>query len=237
MQVSRFKDEPISPMKKMEFKYGLIVTTIGVSRHAINKNGEILGGEWLDDKEITQCIESINVTASANTGEKNSGIQIIPDNILLDNADFLVWYKPRFVRHVFFNQDVIKDLPHPSLVFIASKKKKNLFIMAYKGTKRPTVETQMYFAPCPNIFKGNHLCIGTARFPHFVNFNAISELEEILLGSRYTGFKFDSFKAINNNDLKTSLHSLSGLKQFPTKLLKQPNDKAYTLEQFISDAY
>ncbi|WP_181318728.1 hypothetical protein [Photobacterium angustum] len=188
---------------ELKFHYGLVITNCGVTKHSI-VDGEMLDGFWLDDDAIVKTTTEILNSSKANIDNKENtddDLQIIPENVLINNRKFIVWHtKSNFITNQWYNSSghitAINNVPHPKLIFIASKNKHELHIVATKNNvDRPTLDTPIYHAPVANMYTGMNLCIGTAHYPMRTISN-IKSIEETLFFSRYNHFKFPNIDLV-----------------------------------------
>lgn len=237
MDFNKLSNSKESKAPEFHFKFGLVVTSLGVTRHDINEQGELLGGEWLDDDEILKSVNMISEVSEVNKHVADD-FTLLPENLLLDNHKFIAWYKPSCQHTIFIGEDGYFNLPHPALIFAATKNGNRLFVMALKSNKRPTLACEVFNAPLPNFYKDNHICNGSAPFPAFVSPTVIPELEAILFESRYTAFKYASFKVKGDTTQYEALKSLQGKSRFPQSLLAPDCSGAIkTVADFFNSVY
>jgi len=218
----------------LKFHFGLIVSNLGLTRCDIDDDGNLLNGVWLDEQQATNALNQIlgHVKKSSKPTETN---KIIPHNVLYENDNLLVWYTPtQKVCNQWYTHPrgtMLKEVPHPRLVFAASKRSRFLSICAIQNDdKRPTESTPIYYCPVANMYKEGHLCIGTAQMPKIVNYTTIPDLENVVFLSQYSGFKFEAMK---EGDSMQNWTNLQGEEEFPDSLLCEPA-YAKTLGHFLS---
>lgn len=217
-------------MRGVSIDFGLMVTNMGITKHTLNAKGELENGIWLDESHLLKCLSQIKSVASDNVVKEPSELQIIPSNLLFENEKVVCWYQEVAQSfHVFFNADSIPSVPHPRLVFLVKKNDRNvptsMYVYAIDSTvSRPTLSTALSFAPCGNLYRQSNLCLGSATLPKKITASELTEAENTLLLSRYTGFKFESINLSFNGESHDScidvLRSLSNKNSFPDSALK-----------------
>ncbi|MUJ20364.1 hypothetical protein [Aliivibrio fischeri] len=233
------KIKPESLNKKqdlMELSFALIVTNKGVTRHSISKSGVMLDGVWLDDLELSKSLDDLK----SNTSKRiDLCMDIIPQNVLIDNDKYLVWYVEPKQRDIWFTRSeigCIGKVPHPKIIFITSKINNTINLSAVKSDViRPDHNTELFHVPLGNIYTSGDLCIGTAKMPSKVSIKTMNEIESVLFASNYSGYKFDSFTPIVNGveepKLIDGLLALSAKPYFPDDWLLS---KKQTLGELLS---
>ena len=189
--------------KKLEFKFGLVVTNVGITRHDINKDGMMMDGVWLDEESTIATLENIlNKAQTSLTNEKEKGgIQTSPANVLYEDSSMLVWYIDQRICHQWYlsGQKMLMNVPHPRILFIAAKDKRYMGLVAIpKGTERPTAETPVYHCPVANVYIDCHMSIGSAPYPTEVNYKTMADVEDVIFKSQYSGFKITSMNYGDN---------------------------------------
>lgn len=221
--------------KKLEFKFGLVVTNVGITRHDIDKDGMMMDGVWLDEESTISTLENIlNKAQTSLTKEKEEvGIQITPANVLYEDSSMLVWYIDQRICHQWYlsGQKMLMNVPHPRILFIAAKDKRYMGLVAIpNGTDRPTAETPVYHCPVANVYIDMHMCIGSAAYPTEVNYSTMTDVEDVIFKSQYSGFKFDSMKSGDNFE---NFEKLQNKPEFPDELLKPAPEVASNVGEYI----
>lgn len=235
-----------SPIK-LTYNFALVVTNLGVTRHEVTDDGEMLDGIWLDDDSLQDVMLNMNNSISTS---RNVDLTIQPDNILINNDEILAWFTPQnFICDQWYssysngnNIIQIKNVPHPQLIFIVKKRdgQQKLNIVATKSSDRPHLDTPIFHAPFSNMYNTMHLCIGSAQFPskEDIGINTINVMQNALFSSRYSGTKFKNIKPILNCSTELTLATIEYYKRlenktsFPTEDLI-PNPKYPTLKSFL----
>jgi len=95
--------------------------------------------------------------------ETDSSVEFLDPRILVKSRSHLVWYTaPQHIDVLFKGE--MHNAPIPGLVYIAESGKP-LRCFAFKGKKRPTPQTQLFFAPFGNYYKNGSFCTGNATVP------------------------------------------------------------------------
>lgn len=99
--------------------------------------------------------------------EQTARGQLIPNHILAQGDDHLVWWRPPAMRQVWFNCKEIgartNKVPNPGFVFLVTRKAWMIF--AVKGRKRPEPGTKLFQAPYFNVWADGKICVGSAQTP------------------------------------------------------------------------
>lgn len=243
--VNHLKQTSAPKKSKLEYKFGLVVTNFGITKHSI-ENGEMLDGIWLDDDAIIKTTTEI-LTASQNNVDKRTfsdDLTITPENVLINNNKIIVWHtETNLVTNQWYNSSdrviSVNNVPHPKLIFIAPKNEHKLYIVATKNNViRPSLDTPIFHAPLANMYNGMNLCIGSALYPERKVEN-LKSIEETLFFSRYNHFKFANIN-LENKDKKLDFtlkaikfwQSLENKPTFPDNLLVK-NDSFVTLHDIL----
>ena len=152
-----------------------------VTRHRVN-NGTLGLGEVINGDELAETVLQSNVTDST------SQFTLMPENIILDNHKFLIWYTKRKVMPMWFrtNRTFSVDVEWTPLLFIADKQSSSLRMLALANNSRPHLNTRLYYAPLMNIYHNHTLCQGTARLPEKVDSSCIDDCVATLTESVFT---------------------------------------------------
>lgn len=98
---------------------------------------------------------------------KYQGPELIPDNLLSQGPNHMVWWTPPAPHQVWFMAEKIGErsgaVPLPGLVWFTGKSGWKVF--AVKGDRRPTADTMLYQAPFYNVWAGGGICIGNVKTP------------------------------------------------------------------------
>lgn len=235
----------------LQFHYGLVITNMGVTKHSI-VNGEMLDGVWLDDEAMISAATNILKSCKENiaNNSENMPLQIIPENLLVDNKDFVIWHTPtNMISDQWYNSNshlkTVNKVPHPKLIFVALKNKRQLYIVATKNdVVRPDLNTEIFHAPFANMYTKMNLCLGSAEYPTLneINIQNIDQMQNALFFSRYNHFKFNNIKipdsiAKGQHGAEPSIRfwlSLEHTDSFPDEALV-PNAEYKTLNDLLKD--
>jgi PRTRC genetic system protein B len=116
-------------------------------------------------------------------------VEILSPNILCTGPGYLAWWCPPQHRAVFFAEGSAIGVrhgvvPHPGLVFVWAPRE--LFVMATRGSGRPTADTLLYNTAYWNVWERGQVCKGNAPFPERPGVDQIAEMEKAFFHSRNT---------------------------------------------------
>ncbi len=208
-----------------------------VTKHPIrqHKNVPVIGvGQPLthgDKKSLVACLFD----------EHYKGIGLLPENLLAQQADTLIWYVKGKCHPVHFNINNkihrINNAPYPNLIYAV--KNGTLKIAAYKGTKRPTAKTALYHAPLMNIYKDTRVCTGSATLPSDSSICTMIEWEKVITDTAYSHINHDYTLQHKSQSKQTSTAELlrfweklgrQKTTKFPSKSLRPIN---MTLQEWL----
>ena len=116
--------------------------------------------------------------------------EVLPENVLVRTPDTLIWWRPAHRCRMFFRHDDPlgaasgKVFPHPALVFKASRRE--LWIRAISGSKRPMATTPLSVAPYYNVNAEGLVCQGTMRSPGDASVASMAQWEKAFFDSEFT---------------------------------------------------
>lgn len=154
-----------------------VTRMVDVTSHAVLKSdaGYTLGAGIVFSEADKQSLIDI-LLDDQDTNVPNS---FIDESILYSSKDRIVWYKPAGYYDIVFRCDsgVIKrgKAHYPSHVFMFTGS--SLHAFAYKGSKRPTIETPLYLSPTSNVYQDGHICLGSANFSRVISESNIKDWE------------------------------------------------------------
>lgn len=157
--------------------------TVCATRHQVRENNTLSLGRVVSAAQVAK------VFAGLNTGQSTLSNQILPESVLVDSPDRLVWYKRRFVGEMWFRVGqkpeclVVEWTP---LIFLADKERNALKVFALGSNSRPDPETRLYHAPLMNINGFGDLCQGSAQLPAEISVATIEACEASLIESQFT---------------------------------------------------
>lgn len=254
MQVVTFSDHntnqqsQASKAKKPVTPFILAFSNVGIMRCPVDSDGNVLDGQWLNENqlieslneslEISKQVNSLNKELSNQSAAMSTTRRLFDDRLLYENADAVVWYSSaNRVLPQYYTDKNFSSIPHPQLVFFASKKINRMSVVATNSKLRPDLSTPIYHAPLANIYDDTHLCQGSAHLPPQRNSSTIIEMEDTLLKSRYSGFKFDSIKGCNGHaECVRFYKDIDGDKEFPLDRLVTYRERM-TLELWIESQF
>lgn len=162
--------------------------TVCATRHQVRENNTLSLGRVISAAQVAK------VFAGLNTGQSTVSSQILPESVLVDSPDRLVWYKRRFVGEMWFRVGqkpeclVVEWTP---LLFMADKERMTLRVFALGTNSRPGPETRLYHAPLMNINSYGNLCQGSAQLPTDISVVTIGACESSLIASQFTHVNHD----------------------------------------------
>lgn len=168
-----------------------------VTQHVI-ENGQMKPGEYVELSSLYQTIGEI----LQGRGPMRASVEITPENVLINDMSFLVWYQPAKIAPCWFvvgnNERASLKIRWPAMLFALSKRggQNSLHCVALGSDERPTAESTIYNLPFPNAYNGGGFCLGTAALPQVISLQSINEIE----GCIYNALKTHSN---NPNALKT----------------------------------
>ncbi len=162
--------------------------TVCATRHQVRENNTLSLGRVISAAQVAK------VFAGLNTGQSTLSNLILPESVLVDSPDRLVWYKRRFVGEMWFRVGqkpecfVVEWTP---LLFMADKEHHALRVFALGTNSRPGPETRIYHAPLMNINDHGDLCQGSAQLPAEISVATIGACEASLIESQFTHVNHD----------------------------------------------
>ena len=96
----------------------------------------------------------------------------------------MIWYTKAQTHPMWFR---FAGLPHfcCNVVWSLKKTSKILNIFALESNEPPTLETNLYRPPLPNVNSDGYLCQGTANLPSDLNISNIPNIEATLFDSAF----------------------------------------------------
>lgn len=152
---------------------------------------------------------------------ENASAEFLPENYLFCSRNVLAWYRRPGVHEIPFQGERIRA-PLPGLIFIAAANQA-FRCFAFKGTQRPTPDTELFYAPLGNVYEGGSFCTGSGDVPRDVRSENIPAWENFVLesinthsGSVQPVAGCASFEGLK--DFYRALHA-KGAKRFPASKL------------------
>lgn len=170
--------------------------------------------------------------------KQKKAIQCLPENVIAQDSDSLVWHVPGSVRTMLFkqgNKTTKITVPYPSLIFKVTDN--NLSIAACKYKRKPKSDDMIYHAPLMNIYVDGRVCVGSADCPDNADIESMAGWESVIFDTIFTHTNHSY--TLNHNENKLTLStflfrfwkSIRGNKQFPNKYLNTLSD--ITLQEWI----
>lgn len=162
-----------------------------VTQHVI-ENGQMKPGEYVELSSLYQTIGGI----LQGRGPRRASVEITPENVLINDMNFLVWYQPAKIAPCWFvvgnNERASLKIRWPAMLFAVSKRGGHdaLKCVALGSNERPTAKSTIYNLPFPNAYAGGGFCLGTAVLPQVLSLQNINEIE---------GCIYDALKTHSNN--------------------------------------
>jgi PRTRC genetic system protein B len=114
--------------------------------------------------------------------------EFLTPNVLSISPTAVTWWCPGGSRRIFFKSDELGErnavVPHPALVFQASRQGFRVFSLA--GEDRPTPTATLYEPPYFNTWDNGKVCIGTAHVPKQIDVASIPDWEAGFFTSAFT---------------------------------------------------
>lgn len=144
---------------------------------------ELMAGKPLSPDQESHII---SLFLSSNDSEQPT-LEFIPEGLLADNARFTLWFIPEARRPMHFHDLTGRSTSTvywPNLVVMA--RDNCIYLAAVKGSKRPTPNSPLYFAPLCNIWKNTEICQGDAKSPRRHGIDHISTAEAVIFDSAFS---------------------------------------------------
>ncbi|MCD9476313.1 hypothetical protein GLP21_17575 [Photobacterium carnosum] len=165
--------------------------TIGqefMTRHSFNKQNEMGIGELIDGEQLHSIFNNVHYKIKSEQKEKKVK-QLIPDNVLFDDFEQMIWYTKSQTRPMWFRFAGLPpfccNVVWTPMLWSLDKTNKRLHVFALDSNDRPTLDTCLYLPPLPNVNAHGYLCQGTANLPTDLNFSNIQNIEATLFDSAF----------------------------------------------------
>jgi PRTRC genetic system protein B len=174
-----------------------IKTSFALVFHSVDDENVITKHNIIDNKiGAGIVVDPIDVIHNAVEISEQTHTTLLPSNVLVDNAQQLVWHVPGRNMNMWFQIRGTKQIAlrvwWPNLVFVCNKQTRTLRVFATATASRPHAATPLYHAPLMNINTTGHLCLGSAVLPQTLTVNTIKQIEACLFDSNFSevhGFK------------------------------------------------
>lgn len=114
-------------------------------------------------------------------------VELIPPNLLYSDRHQIVWCVPGARRPMHFNKAGMRSqrtVAWPSLIFRVVEHR--LWLVAYQGDERPTLDTPLFKAPLPNVWVGGEVCTGNAILPDASRIAEIPSWESVIFDTAFS---------------------------------------------------
>jgi PRTRC genetic system protein B len=158
------------------------------TQHQVNSNNTLSLGRVVSASHISKAFSELN------TGQSKQKFSCLPETVLHDSSERLVWYKRRFIGDMWFrvgSKPQHFTVEWPSLLFIVDKASRKLRVFALSSNARPTAKSRLYHAPLMNINAQGVLCQGTAMLPSQITTETITQCENTIFDSQFTHINHD----------------------------------------------
>lgn len=192
----------------------------------------ILEGQLMSHDGITSVLKDMVDI------KQKSALQILPDNVIAQSEDSLVWHVPGNVRAILFkrgNKPKKITVPYPSLIFKVIDN--TLSVVASKYKRKPKADDVLFHAPLMNIYSESRVCVGTANCPENSEIESMAGWESVIFDTIFTHTNHNNTLRQKGNaptstkELCNFWKSIKDNKRFPNNRLNSLSDT--TLEQWI----
>lgn len=202
----------------------------GAGFFASSHTVSVVNGKPMLEVGVPVDVDQIHETLRQLDGRPQDGVEMIPDRLLAQASDCLVWYRPAAPARLWYAAQAFKDsqenerlekvsgelFPQPALLFAA--RDHELYIFALPNDKRPTADTKLFRCPHWNIYDQGNLCVGSTKIPRQPRPSQIPEIEKGYFASRFTHLHGKPCVKGNFVDVWCDLHRRRA-KTFPVDLL------------------
>jgi len=170
--------------------------------------------------------------------KQKRAIHILPENVIAQGDDSLVWHVPGKVRAMLFKHGkkiTRMAVPYPSLIFKVIDN--SLSVAASKFKRKPNANDIIYHSPLMNVYSDGRVCVGSADCPCDSDIESMAGWESVIFKTIYTHTNHDRCllnkpqTSTTTDQLYSFWKSLKGDKYFPTNRLNRLSDT--TLEEWI----
>jgi PRTRC genetic system protein B len=227
--------------KSFEPSLGIIVykkdSDFYLQAHEIGKNGDKYSwgeGKPLKKEQLQELAQSISKQNLASM--ELSGL--LPENILYYqpaiSGNRIVWWIAPSERYIHFSSHLkIKSgkCRLPALLLAAHDRK--MYVFALKGSKKPTIKTEIFNAPFYNLYDNGDVCLGTTSETRKKNYlhEEMDRWERRFFGSRFTDAHGDDDRLNKGWTMKKLYGDILSGKKFPEASLLAARFK--TIEGFL----
>lgn len=134
-----------------------------VTEHSI----EIVNGQSIVKEGTLLSQKSLRDMAKSILNKKDTQLTVLPENILAQSDDTLVWWFPASVRRLTFRtaieglENISASVPVPATIFAVTHQSAYAICMA--GNERPNGQTPLFYSPYLNVWDSHKICMGSTR--------------------------------------------------------------------------
>lgn len=196
-----------------------------VEAYDTDSNGMLINAHPLSVQESQNLAETLQ-TSNDLKQDFLTPKGLLPDNILYINAGrngSAIWYtKAKRVSLFFTNELTISngEVNVPPLIWKACKDQVSVY--ATIDNKRPTAQTELYYAPFFNVHKDGRVCMGNVQIdidPKCCLEEFISQWENYFFNSKFSHL-LDNYNPINGNIVQLWQQQVNCNQPFPLDCLK-----------------
>lgn len=175
----------------LQAEFALVFTHAGemtlATRHLINNN-TLQAGKPVNPEQILEDIVMDNKRMQQVEKDTPNAITFLPQNLLIENAQHIVWYQKSQSRPMWFcvGRTLQLRVNWPAVLFIVNKRSRTMLTFALASNQRPRPSTRLYRAPFMNISGSGAFCLGSATLPEVINSDNLDQMETCLYDSNFT---------------------------------------------------
>lgn len=157
------------------------------TRHSITRQNTLSLGRVIS---LPTILNEMSELVSNQCGQKS----ILPEKVLLDSEQKIVWYTRRNVAPMWFRSEngaLSFRVEWPPLFWVVSKSNRSLKVFALPTSSRPTDNTKLYHAPLMNVSEDGVVCQGTAKLPEHIGVSTLGLCEDVIYDSQFTHVNHD----------------------------------------------
>lgn len=167
----------VTPMQTTALLFHKLHAEVAVTHHIVHE-GIIGAGQVVNAQGVQSLLRDL-------LPERQEG-HILPANVLVNTRDMLVWYKPAFIKTMWFTDPVRGyTVRWPNLLFVLNKQG-GLKVFCTATGARPDNSTRIYHAPLMNLSDTGNLCFGSAPRPPGSRVEDIEGWENALINSKFS---------------------------------------------------
>lgn len=134
-----------------------------VTEHSI----AIVNGQSIVKEGTLLSEKSLREMAKAILNKKDSQLTVLPENILAQSDDTLVWWIPAGVRRMTFRtaikglENISASVPVPATIFAVTGD--SAYAICMTENQRPNAKTPLFYSPYFNVWDAHNICMGSTR--------------------------------------------------------------------------